>query len=221
MKQLADGLYQLRGTPPNAFNVYLMGDVLVDAASRHARRRILRQLRGRRVAAHALTHAHPDHQGASAAVCRELGIPLMCGEADVPAAQSGDIARYQPDVALNKLMAWALSGPGHPVERALREGDEVGGFQVLDVPGHSAGHVAFWRESDRTLIAGDVLNNMDLRTGLPGRLRLPPKSFTPDPERNRESARRLGALEPALVVFGHGPPLRDTRKFVEFTAGLG
>jgi hydroxyacylglutathione hydrolase len=43
---------------------------------------------------------------------------------------------------------------------------------------------------------------------------------TPDPVRNRESERRMGELEPALVCFGHGAPLRDTKKFVEFTRAL-
>jgi glyoxylase-like metal-dependent hydrolase (beta-lactamase superfamily II) len=70
------------------------------------------------------------------------------------------------------------------------------------------GHVAFWRESDRVLVLGDVLNNVDVRTGVRG-LREPLAVFTPDPERNRESIRRVAALEPSLVVFGHGPPLRD------------
>jgi glyoxylase-like metal-dependent hydrolase (beta-lactamase superfamily II) len=90
---------------------------------------------------------------------------------------------------------------------------------VLDVPGHSPGHVSYWRESDRVLIAGDVLNSMNLITGIPG-LREPPKPFTADPAMNRESARRLAALEPSLVVFGHGPPVRDTRKFVDFVNSL-
>lgn len=75
MRRIADGLHRLRGFPPNALNVYLMGDVLVDAASRHAHRRILGQLRGHRLAAHALTHAHPDHQGSSRRVCETLGVP--------------------------------------------------------------------------------------------------------------------------------------------------
>jgi len=219
VRQLANGVYLLRGFPPNAINVYLLDGVLVDAASRHAHRRILRQLRGHRVAAHALTHAHPDHQGSSQRVCQALGIPYWVGERDREAAESGEIARFQPDLAINKLMHALLSGPGHPVDRVLREGDEVGGFTILDVPGHSAGHVAFWRESDRTLVCGDVVNNMDLRTAIPG-LHEPPAAFTPDPARNRESARRLAGLEPALVCFGHGPPLRDTRRFVEFVAGL-
>ena len=61
MKKLADDVHILHGFPPNAINVYLIGDVLIDAATRRAGRRILRQLSGRTVSAHALTHAHPDH----------------------------------------------------------------------------------------------------------------------------------------------------------------
>ena len=76
MRQLADGVWLLRGFPSAAINVYLVDDVLIDAATRWARRRILRQLGGHRVTAHALTHAHPDHQGASAHVCRTLDVPF-------------------------------------------------------------------------------------------------------------------------------------------------
>src|SRR5581483_6709556 len=95
----------------------------------------------------------------------------------------------------------------------------IAGFQVLDVPGHSAGHVAFWREADRALVSGDVLTNMDTITGLPG-LHEPKAFFTPEPARNRESARRLAALEPELVCFGHGAPLRNPGKVVAFGAKL-
>ena len=34
----------------------------------------------------------------------------------------------------------------------------------------------------------------------------------------RQSIRKLARLEPSLVAFGHGAPLRDTRKFVDFCA---
>jgi len=217
VKQLADGLHMLRGFPPNAINVYLMGDVLVDAATRRSGRRILRQLDGHRVSAHVLTHAHPDHQGASREVCERLGVELWCGERDGDAMESGDLG--QKDHLINKVITWAWAGPPYPVARRLREGDEVAAFTVLDVPGHSPGHVAYWRESDRTLIAGDVLNNMNVMTGIPG-LHEPRVEFTTDPPQNRESARRLAALEPALVCFGHGPPLRDTAKFVSFVESL-
>jgi len=220
MKELAEHVYQLRGFPPNAINVYLVGDVLIDAATRQGEKRILRQISGRTVSAHALTHAHPDHQGASHAICEQLGIPLWCGQGDVPAMETpGGISNSQAPGWLNRLQARYWTGPPHPVARALREGDEVAGFTVLETPGHSRGHVAYWRESDRVLILGDVLNNINVMTGVPG-LHEPPRVFTPDPERNRESARRLAALEPALTCFGHGAPLRDARKLSDFIARL-
>ncbi len=217
VKQLADGLYQLSGFPPNAINVYLIGDVLVDAGTRHSGRRIFRQLQGQRVSAHALTHAHPDHQGASKEVCDELGIPLWCGEHDVHAMETGDFG--QPKHWMNKVIVRAWAGPPRQVDRALREGDEIGGFDVIEVPGHSAGHLAFWRQSDRVLVLGDVLNNMNVLTGVPG-LHEPKEIFTIDPPRNRESARRIARLEPALACFGHGPPLRNPQKISEFVARL-
>jgi len=221
LKELAPGLFQLRGFPPNGLNVFLMGDVLVDAATRRAGRRILRQLRGRTVTAHALTHAHPDHQGASREVCTALGLPFWVGEKDADAAEDPRlIAERQPRHRLNGLASRYWTGPGHPVDRPLREGDTVAGFTVLDVPGHSAGHVAFWRESDRVLVLGDVLNNMDVATGMPG-LREPKWFFTADPGRNRESIRKIPPLRPHLVCFGHGAPLRNAAKHLaELAAGL-
>jgi glyoxylase-like metal-dependent hydrolase (beta-lactamase superfamily II) len=60
---------------PYAINVYLTGDLIVDAGTRHAGRRILRQVRGHRVSALDLTHAHPDHQGACHAVSEALASP--------------------------------------------------------------------------------------------------------------------------------------------------
>jgi glyoxylase-like metal-dependent hydrolase (beta-lactamase superfamily II) len=219
VKQLADDLYLLDGFPPYAINVYLMGDVLVDAATRHAGKRILRQLRGRTVSTHALTHAHPDHQGASHQVCDALGLPLWCGERDADAVESGKIMERQPRHPINAIIGRMLPGPPHPVARRLREGDLVAGFQVLDVPGHSAGHVAYWREADRTLICGDVFTNIDTITGLPG-LHEPRPMFTPDPARNRDSMRRLAALESSLVCFGHGRPLRGPVKLKAFADRL-
>jgi glyoxylase-like metal-dependent hydrolase (beta-lactamase superfamily II) len=220
MRQVADGVWLLRGFPPNMINVYLVGDVLIDAATRHGARRILRQIRGRRVTAHALTHAHPDHQGASHAVCEALGIPLWCGEADAAAAERPHlIGERQPDTFLAQFFHRTMTGPGHLVARRLREGDEVAGFSVLEAPGHSAGHVAFWRETDRVLILGDVLASADSLTGIPG-MHEPKPYLTPDPARNRESARRLAALEPAITCFGHGPPVRDPGRIVDFVASL-
>jgi glyoxylase-like metal-dependent hydrolase (beta-lactamase superfamily II) len=221
MKQLADGVWHLNTLfLPNSINAYLIEDVLIDAGTRRSGRGILRDLEGHAVAAHALTHAHPDHQGASHEVCTKLEIPFWVPEGDVEAAEDPSlIAKRQPAHPMAKFFNRIFVGPGHPVDRTLHAGDVVGGFEVISTPGHSAGHVVYWRQSDRVLIVGDVFNNMDILTAIPG-LRLPKDFVTPDPETNRASAKKLGALEPKLVLFGHGAPLRDTRKFVDFCAKL-
>jgi hydroxyacylglutathione hydrolase len=211
VKQLAEGVWQLEGRPRDAINVYVIGDVLIDAGTVLDRGRILKQVEGHDVAAHALTHGHPDHYGASHAVCEALDLPLWCGAADVEAVEAGKI------VGLGGRM---LPGPHrHPVARALREGDEVAGFTVLETPGHSPGHVSYWRESDRVLLCGDVMwgfNPLILR----GPPREPPSILSPNPRLNRESARRIAALEPALTCFGHGPPLRDPATLAAAVAKL-
>lgn len=220
MRQLAPDVHLLRGFPPNAINVYLVGEVLIDAATRQGEKRIMRQIAGHTVTAHALTHAHPDHQGASHAICERLEIPLWCGVGDVPAMETpGAIKNTQAPGWLNRMQERYWTGPAHPVARALKEGDEVAGFTVLETPGHSRGHVTYWREADRVLILGDVLNNMNVKTGVPG-LHEPPRIFTPDPERNRQSIRRLAALRPSLVCFGHGAPLRDGQALERFVSQL-
>jgi glyoxylase-like metal-dependent hydrolase (beta-lactamase superfamily II) len=219
MRLVADDVYLLAGFPPyvDAVNVYLAGDVLVDAGYPWSWRRILRQLKGRAVTAHALTHAHTDHVGASAKVKEELGVPLWCGAEDVQAAETGHVPRGPHQTGpVTKIIR---DTPPVKVDRILNEGDEVAGFTVLDVPGHSPGHVAYWRESDRTLIAGDVLFNLNPLTGIPG-LREPPAALTYDPPLNRESIRRIAELEPATVLLGHGHPLHDTHKLVELAKEL-
>ena len=111
---------------------------------------------------------------------------------------------------------------GTAVARTLSEGDSLtDGFTVLDTPGHSPGHVSFWRESDRTLICGDVFFNLHVLTTIPG-LRQPPDVLTLDPPTNRQSERRLAGLEPRTVGFGHGPVLAGDAggSLRDFVAGL-
>lgn len=221
MKRLAEGIEQIHAFPPNAVNSYFADGILFDSGLKTQRGWLLSQLKGRAIEAHALTHAHPDHQGASRAVSEKFGVPVWCGAVDAEAVETGRLGLAMPKNPMGWMSRSLMAGPACPVSRRLVEGDAVGGFRVIDVPGHSPGHVAYWRESDRVLILGDVLTHMNIFTMIPG-LHQPPTFFTVDPARNRRSARRLLELgiEPSLVCFGHGPPLRDTGKFVKFLERL-
>jgi glyoxylase-like metal-dependent hydrolase (beta-lactamase superfamily II) len=209
MKPLADDAWHIPLGPRDAVNTYVLGDVLVDSGYKFQSGRAIAAARRLGVTEHALTHAHLDHAGGSAKVCRELGLPgVAVGATDAADVRSGR-PEPPPHTPLKPVGRWYGSFEAAPVIRELAEGDVVGpGFVVLDVPGHSRGHVAFWREADRVLITGDVLFDMHLITTAPG-LREPPRPFTTDPALNRRSIRRIAALEPRVVGFGHGPVLRE------------
>jgi glyoxylase-like metal-dependent hydrolase (beta-lactamase superfamily II) len=179
-----------------------------------AERGLLRQLKNRQITAHALTHVHPDHQGASKTLSETFRLPVWCSETEVAAMESGDMHGQIPRNAVTRLQDVFWTGPGVPVTRGLREGDCVGGFVVIDSPGHSPGHLAYWREKDRVLILGDVARNIDFFTLREG-LGEPPSLFTTDRAENWRSAQKLAALKPRLVCFGHGKPVEGA-KFVEF-----
>jgi glyoxylase-like metal-dependent hydrolase (beta-lactamase superfamily II) len=217
MRELAPNLWQLRGLLPDAINVYLAGDVLIDAGTRWTRGHLLRQLRGRPLSLVALTHCHPDHQGGAALVCARRGVPLACHEADVPAMEGR--APMAPDNFIVRLAHRLWSGPPRPVDVVLRGGEELAGFRVIHAPGHTPGHVLLFRERDRVAIAGDVLANLSLKRGL-GHLSEPPHPFSANPLLNRESIKLLVGLRPALVCFGHGPPLRKRALLERFVRRL-
>ena len=87
MQQLADDLWQLSGFPTNAVNVYVIGDVLIDAGMRLDRGRILKQVDGResqRARAHARA---PRPLRREPCDLRAPHIPLWCGAADAEAVE--------------------------------------------------------------------------------------------------------------------------------------
>jgi len=206
LRELAPGLLQLPLDPIQAVNAYVLGDVLIDAGGRLDAKKILKALDGQALTAHALTHVHPDHQGSSHRVCATLDLPFWVAEPEAAQAASGDCLSLMPDNRIARFSNRFFSGPGHPVARTLTAGDEVGGFTVIDLPGHSPGQIGYWREADRVLVCGDALRNMSFATGRPG-LRLPPDFFSCDMAAVTATARKIRELAPELLASGHGRPL--------------
>ncbi len=218
MREISPNVWQLSGFPPSAINVYLIGDVLIDAATRWAGRRILRQIGDRKLSLLALTHVHADHQGVAKMICERYQIPLACHAADVPAMQGE--RPMVPDTFAIRVAGRIMAGPPYRVARILGDGDEIAGFRVVHAPGHTPGHIILFRDHDRVAIVGDVLNGMNLATAWPG-LHEPPRFFTADPAENRRSIRRLAELEPRVLCFGHGPPVFDMQAFDRFLKSRG
>ena len=221
MIQIAKDVFHIPLMARNGINSYLIEEVLIDAGIRSSYKIILKAVQDKPVSAHALTHAHADHQGSSKAVCDRLQIPLWCSSFEKPQAETGNATNEYPyqNHFITKFQKKYWAGVGCAVAKVIKEGDEVGGFKVIETPGHSSGHISFFRERDGVLIVGDVLVNMNLLTTFAG-LHQPPGLFTLDKEENRRSILKLAALQPAILCFGHGPVLRNKGELKTFVRKL-
>jgi glyoxylase-like metal-dependent hydrolase (beta-lactamase superfamily II) len=87
------------------------------------------------------------------------------------------------------------------------------GWRWIHTPGHTPGHVSLWRDEDRTIVAGDAFITTKQESALAAAIQFPeihgpPMYYTPDWEASRTSVQVLAALEPEIVVTGHGPAMR-------------
>ena len=155
----------------------------------------------------ALTHGHGDHVGSLDALKQRLGgsVEVLMPELD---------ARIH---AGEKVVEGKVRGSWPKLETVpdvrLSGGDRIGSLEVVANPGHSPGHVAFLDTRDRTLIAGDVFTAYGhLAVTSHFYLRFPFAAMaTWDRAKDVESAEKLRALDPPLLVVGHGPAQRNPR----------
>lgn len=116
-----------------------------------------------------------DHERNARALATRFGAKIAASEADAP----------------------LLSGP---VDRALKDGDELAGARVVALDGlKTAGEFALHLRTQHTVVVGDAL------WGDPaGSLRLMPDDKLSDPARAALSLRRLRALRPEHLLVGDG-----------------
>lgn len=170
-----------------------------------------------RPAAIVLTHGHFDHVGALKQLADEWDVPVYAHHRELPYLD-GRSSYPPPDQSVGGLMA-TLSPlfPRGPIDvrehlYALPDDGSVPGmpgWRWLETPGHSEGHVSFWRARDRMLLSGDAVITTRQESAYAVALQQPemhgpPQYFTPDWHAAHDSVRRLDALGPEIIVPGHG-----------------
>lgn len=223
MQQIAKDVFHIPLMPRNSINCYIIEGVLIDSGIRSSYNKISTAISKVPVHAHALTHAHADHQGSTHRLCTNYRLPLYCHAAELQRTETGLVTGEYPSaknlIAKFQQAYWA--GSGHKADHTLKENDRVGNFTVVETPGHASGHISFFRESDGLLIIGDVATNMNLLTTITG-LHLPPGIFTNNQQENISSLKKLAGLSPRIICFGHGPVLYNEQKqFEQFVRKFG
>jgi glyoxylase-like metal-dependent hydrolase (beta-lactamase superfamily II) len=216
--KIAEGVYSVGQKKGGRVHAYLFENdgelTLVDTLFDNDAHRVLELIRQigrtpRDLKQIVLTHAHRSHLGGLAKL-RELSGALVYAhewEADIIAGERpqqpvtlvphGPLSTYYLRVGL------ALGRPKHkpcPVDRLLSEGDAVGPFQVVHIPGHTPGHMAFHDAERGVLAVGDAVATWPrLGAGWP--------AFNLNERLYRVSFQRLAPFEAKVVAVGHGEPL--------------
>ena len=229
-REIAVGVWVIRHLGANVYFVRgERGWVLIDAGWPGAGRTISAAASGlfgsdARPDAILLTHAHPDHLGSVVELARSWKSPVYAPAADLSLlAESvydhpellepvgrliAVVVRRLPDRVGARLSNPALRELVSPLPEI---GDAVPGlsdWKAVAAPGHSPGHVVFFRSQDRVAVCGDVVMTGTL-WGLSARQRvtLPPWIASSDWDQTRRAVATLAALEPLVLASGHGTPL--------------
>lgn len=126
-----------------------------------------------------LTHLHADHIGSLGPVMDSASVADgYAGEADIS----------------------AMSASPRPII-AIGDDDQVFGLDIIETPGHTAGHISVLDSVGGLLVAGDALFGEG--GGVVGSL----PDFTADLTQADVSVKKIAGFQFETVVFGHGDPI--------------
>lgn len=225
--------------PTGIANCYLAGSperwILIDSGTQGHAQNILRAAAEHfgeesRPEAIVLTHGHFDHSGSARELAKKWQVEIYAHHLEIPFV-NGSSKYPPPDPTVGGFMSQMIRFLPNkkmnlsPFVRELEVGalPWIEGWAAIETPGHTPGHLSFFRADDRTLIAGDAFTtvNQDSMTDvLSQRQRVsgPPPYYTCDWQSAERSVKRLAELNPRVLAAGHGIPMRGAQASTQLRA---
>src|SRR4051812_8137640 len=170
------------------------------------------------------THSHTDHYGLAGSITERAGCELWMHPrwehvrllADDPEAalearievarqsgvSPGALRRYREARSDSETGIDVLKEPDRELVPGVEVGTDLGGWQVIETPGHAPSHVVLHQPERRLLIAGDHLLGRVSQYFDVG--------YTPDPVGEfLDSLDVVAGLDARLVLAGHARPFTD------------
>lgn len=178
-----------------------------------------------------LTHGHADHTGSLETLLKTWDVPVYAHKLERPyLSGQSEYPPQDPGIGggLMAYMSWIFPAGPIDISQHLRTIPDNGtipelpDWRVIHTPGHAPGHISLFRDSDRTLIAGDafVTTNQNAALAIATQkveLHGPPAYFTYDWDAAEESVNLLARLNPAAVGTGHGQSIRGLNLQLELS----
>lgn len=178
-----------------------------------------------------LTHGHFDHAGSVKKLAEEWGVNVYCHYLELPyLSGKSSYPPADPSVGGGLMSTASPLYPRHPINiehklHILPPGGNVPflpGWEYIHTPGHAPGHVSYFRQEDRVLIAGDAFVTTKAESVMSvakqaRRISGPPKYFTYDWEAAHHSVEKLDNLSPDVVATGHGPVMSGDEMKIALT----
>lgn len=169
-----------------------------------------------------LTHGHFDHVGGLVDLLEEWMAPVYAHPLEFPFL-TGEKGYPEPDPSVEGGILAKISSiyPHEPINikpflKPLPVDGKVPGlpeWEWIHTPGHSPGHVSFFRPSDRVLLAGDAFITVKQDSLYKvfvqeEEIQGPPRYLTTDWKAALVSVGKLAALQPQLAITGHGKAMK-------------
>jgi len=216
------GIHELRGRIVNCYLVIQKDDIiLIDTGlpgnsskiTKYVENNLMHSIQD--IKTIIITHQHMDHVG-SLSKMKEITkakVAIHPADADYIRGKQTHAGPIFSNIMVKLIQFIYQTKPVEP-DILLNDGDLIGGYRVIHTPGHTPGSICLYNPDNKAIFVGDNLQYKERKLQSPG------KRLIPEPEKYKESMKKLLDVDIEVILTGHTAPVTSNggkllKEFVE------